>query len=150
MQPPATLAGSVRRPVFSVMSASLRPLPSPQRMFSFGTRTFVKRITPFSIALSPMKRQRCTTSTPGQLFSTMNAVICLRDFPLTTASGVRAMTTNSSARVPFVHHSFSPFRMYAPPSGVGVADVDMFAGSEPACTSVRANAEMSPRARRGK
>ena len=32
----------MRRPVFSVMRASFRPLPSPQRRFSFGTRTFVE------------------------------------------------------------------------------------------------------------
>ena len=43
-------SGSVRRPVLSVMSASFSPLPSPQSRFSFGTRTFVKRMTPFSIA----------------------------------------------------------------------------------------------------
>ena len=78
-------------------------------MFSLGTRTFVKRMTPFSMALSPMKRQRCTTSTPGAFASTMNAVICFLLFPLTIASGVRAMTTSSSARVPLVHQSFSPF-----------------------------------------
>ena len=115
--PPAQLAGSVSRPVLSVISASLSPLPSPHRMFSRGTRTFVKRMTPFSIALSPMKRQRCTTSTPGWLASTMNAVICLRLLPFTTASGVRAITRNSSARVPFVHQSFSPLRMNSLPSG---------------------------------
>ena len=51
-------AGSVSRPVFSVTSASFRPLPSPQSRFSFGTRTLVKRMTPFSIAFSPMKWQR--------------------------------------------------------------------------------------------
>ena len=56
--PPAALAGSVRRPVFSVVSASFRPFPSPQRMFSRGTFTLVKRINPFSSALRPMKRQR--------------------------------------------------------------------------------------------
>jgi hypothetical protein len=50
-----------------------------------------------------MKWQRRTTSTPGQSASTMNAVI--RFGP------VRAMTTISSAIVPFVHQSFSPFRM---------------------------------------
>ncbi|PYO94311.1 MAG: hypothetical protein DMD62_06260 [Gemmatimonadetes bacterium] len=38
--------GSVNRPVLSVTNASLRPLPSPQSTFSFGTRTLVKRITP--------------------------------------------------------------------------------------------------------
>ena len=94
-----------------VISASLRPLPSPQRMFSSGTFTLLNRMTPFSIAFSPMNRHRCTTSTPGYAFSTMNAVICLRGLPLTIASGDFAITTNSSARVPFVHQSFSPLRM---------------------------------------
>jgi hypothetical protein len=47
----------------------------------------VNRTTPFSIALSPMNRQRCAISTPGAFASTMNAVICLRGFPLTTTSG---------------------------------------------------------------
>ena len=79
---PATAeAGSVSRPVLSVTSASLRPLPSPQSMFSTGTFTLVKRMTPFSIALSPMKCSRCTTSTPGQSVSTMKARDLLRPGP---------------------------------------------------------------------
>jgi hypothetical protein len=132
------------------MSASFNPFPSPHRMFSAGTRTFVNLMTPFSIALSPMNRQRCTISTPGHLASTMNAVICFRGLPFTMASGVRAMTTNSSARVPLVHQSFSPLRMKALPSSVGVAEACMFAGSLPASTSVSAKADMAPLASRGK
>src|SRR5205823_751457 len=38
--------GSVRRPVFRVIRASFRPLPSPHSTFSFGTRTFLNEITP--------------------------------------------------------------------------------------------------------
>ena len=38
--------GSVRRPVFSVVSASFSPLPSAHSTFSLGTRTLVKRMTP--------------------------------------------------------------------------------------------------------
>jgi hypothetical protein len=148
--PPATLAGSVRRPVLSVISASLSPFPSPQRMFSRGTFTLVKRITPFSIALSPMKRQRWAISTPGQSASTMNAVIFFLARPFTCTSGVRAITTNSSARVPLVHQSFSPLRMKWRPSSVGVAVARRLAGSDPASTSVRAKAEMAPLAMRGK
>ncbi len=64
----------------------------------------MNRMTPFSIAFSPMKWQRMTTSTPGQDFSTMKAEIFF-------VSGCRAMTTKSSAIVPFVHQSFSPSRM---------------------------------------
>ena len=147
---PAQPAGIVSRPVFNVISASLRPFPSSQRMFSRGTFTLVKRMTPFSSALSPMNRSRCTTSTPGIDDSTMNAVICLRGLPPTTLSGVFAITTNSSARVPLVHHSFSPLMMKLRPSSVGVAVQRMLAGSEPASTSVRANAEIAPLASRGK
>ena len=47
-----------------------------------------------------MKWSRCTTSTPGQSVSTMNAVIFF--------GPVRAITTISSAMVPLVHQSFSP------------------------------------------
>ena len=107
-------------------------------------------MTPFSIALRPMKWQRCTTSTPGQPVSTMNAVICLRSRPFTTFAGVRAITTSSSATVPFVHQSFSPLRMNASPSSVGTAVVCRFAGSEPTSVSVSANADTAPAARRGK
>jgi hypothetical protein len=60
------------------------------------------------------------------------------------------MTTNSSARVPLVHHSFSPFSVQYDPSALGVALVRRFAGSEPASTSLSANAEIAPYASRGK
>ena len=69
---------------------------------------------------------------------------------LPSLPGVRAITTISSAMVPLVHHSFSPSRRYAEPSGVGTAVVVMRAGSEPTSTSVSANAEMAPRASRGR
>ena len=75
------------------------------------------------------------------LVSTMKALIG-PGLPL--LPGVRAITTISSAIVPFVHHSFSPFRMYALPSAVGVAVVLMRAGSDPTSTSVSANAEIAP------
>ena len=80
-EPATAEAGRVRRPVFRVMSASLRPLPSPHRTFSTGTFTLVKRMIPFSMALSPMKWSRWTTSTPGQSVSTMNARDPLRSRP---------------------------------------------------------------------
>jgi hypothetical protein len=51
--PYAAVVGSVRRPVLSVVSASLSPFPSPQSTFSRGTRTFVKRMTAFSMPLQP-------------------------------------------------------------------------------------------------
>src|SRR6267142_772337 len=67
-----------------------------------------------------MKWQRCTTSTPGQSISTMNAVIRFFSLPLIILDGVRAITTSSSALVPFVHHSFSPFRILF---GVGMDQI---------------------------
>jgi hypothetical protein len=76
LAPYAALMGSVRRPVFSVISASFSPFPSPQITFSRGTRTLSKRITAFCSARSPMKWQRCVISTPGVSTSTTNAVIC--------------------------------------------------------------------------
>src|SRR5213082_2341006 len=88
------------------------------------------------MALSPMKWQRCSTFTPGQAVSTMNAVICRFSFPLTVLDGVRAITTISSALVPLVHHSFSPFRIHAFPSSLGVAIVSIAAGSDPTPGSV--------------
>ena len=97
-----------------------------------------------------MKWQRCNTSTPGQSISTMNAVICSFDFPFTIFGGVLAMTTMTPAFVPLVHQSFSPLRMKCFPSGVGSAWVAIAAGSEPTSISVRANAEISPRATRGR
>src|SRR5207249_6649444 len=97
-----------------------------------------------------MKWQRCSTFTPGHAVSTMNAVICRFSFPFTTLDGVRAITTSNSAFVPLVHHSFSPFRFHAWPSGVGTAVVSIAAGSEPTPGSVRAKAEIAPFARRGR
>ena len=94
-----------------------------------------------------MNSSRCDTSTPGQLISTMNALIG-PGFP--SFPGVRAITTISSATVPFVIHSFSPFRIHALPSAVGLAVVVMRAGSEPTSASVSANAEMAPFASRGR
>src|SRR5690606_41958183 len=58
--------------------------------------------------------------------------------------GVRAITTMISATGPFVHQSFSPFRMYAWPSSVGSAVALILAGSEPTSGSVSANAETAP------
>src|SRR6266571_226275 len=97
-----------------------------------------------------MKWQRCATSTPGQSASMMNAVICRFSLPFTTFAGVRAITTINSAFVPFVHQSFSPFRIQAVPSSDGTALVSSAAGSEPTPGSVSANAEIAPWARRGK
>ena len=80
----------------------------------------------------------------------MKAVICFFSFPPTIFDGVRAITTRSSAFVPFVHQSFSPFRIQPSPSSLGIAVVSIAAGSDPTPCSVSANAEIAPFARRGK
>src|SRR5919197_386984 len=97
-----------------------------------------------------MNRQRYAISSPGVSTSTMNAVICLRSLPLTIFDGVRAMTTSTPALTPLVHQSFSPFKTNSEPSSVGSAFRLSVAGSEPACVSVNANAEISPDATRGR
>jgi hypothetical protein len=90
---PPEAAGRVKRPVFRVIRASFRPLPSPRMMFFAGTFTSSNLMTPFWMARMPKNRQRCSTLKPGDLVSTTKAVICLRSFPRTSTSGVRAITT---------------------------------------------------------
>src|SRR4051794_19757106 len=90
-----------------------------------------------------MKRQRYVISNPGESTSTMNAVICLRSFPLTIFGAVFAITTSTPALIRLVHQSFSPFMMNALPSSVGSARKLMLAGSDPAFHLVRAKAEIS-------
>jgi hypothetical protein len=80
----------------------------------------------------------------------MKAVIVFFSRPFTIGPGVRAMTTMRPAFTPFVHQSFSPLMMKFLPSGAGSARVVILAGSEPTLVSVKANAEISPRATRGR
>src|SRR4051812_34361447 len=80
----------------------------------------------------------------------MNALICLRSLPFTIFGGVFAMTTSTPALIKLVHQSFSPFSTQELPSSEGSARKLMFAGSEPAFISVRANAEISCRETRGR
>ena len=90
-------AGAARRqreaPRVQRDERELQPLALAPEQVLAGTFTFVKRITPFSMPLSPMKRQRWTTSTPGLAVSTMNAVICLA--APSRLRGVRAITTTA-------------------------------------------------------
>ena len=90
--------------MLSVTSAILSPCPSAPIRSSFGTRTSLNERTALASAFSPMNRQRCSTVTPGAAASTTKALIFF-------VPGWRAITTSSSAMVPFVHHSFSPLRM---------------------------------------
>ena len=69
------LPGSDNRPVFSVVSAILRPWPSSPIRSVAGTLTSWNRVTPFSRPRRPMKAFRRSTVTPSALASTTNAVI---------------------------------------------------------------------------
>ena len=80
----------------------------------------------------------------------MNAEMRVRARGPSSWSGVRAITMRMSATGPLVHQSFSPSRMYASPSSVGVAVTRIRAGSLPTSGSVRAKAESSPPASRGR
>ena len=100
---PTEMLGMESRPSLRVVSAILRPLPSWPIRFSAGTRTSLKSITAFEIARRPMKRQRCSTLTPGQSASTTKVLIFF-------VPGSMAMTTSSFASVPFVVQSFLPLR----------------------------------------
>ena len=101
----AQIAGSDRRPVFSVARAIFRPLPSPPMTFSAGTRTSSKRVTEFSIPRRPMNALRASTVTPSASAGQMKAVMP----PLCPSrSGTTAMTTRTSAIAPFVAQSFVP------------------------------------------
>ena len=140
-------AGMERRPVLSVVSAILRPSPSRPRRFSAGTRTWWKRVTPFSRPLSPMNALRRSTVMPSDAVSTTNALMPPRP---PACSGTRAITTTSSAMTPLVVHSFTPSSRYAVPSSVGVAVDDIRAGSDPTSGSVSRNAVIAPPAQRGR
>jgi len=99
------IAGSDRRPVFSVVSAIFRPRPSPLSTFSAGTKTSWKRVTEFSMPRSPMNALRFSTVMPGESASTTNAVMPPR-WP--SVFSTRAITTSRPATVPFVAHSLTP------------------------------------------
>src|SRR2546430_6873846 len=55
-----------------------------------------------------------------------------------------AMTTSTPDSKSVVHHSISTLRSNSLPSQLGSARMLIVAGSDPACVSVNANAEMSP------
>ena len=102
---PTQIAGSDRRPVLSVLSAILRPLPTPAMMFSAGISTSVNVVTEFSMPLRPMNSLRCLTSMPSRSVGQMKAVMP----PLASSVfGTTAMTTTTSAMTPLVAHSFVP------------------------------------------
>ncbi len=96
---PAHVAGSDRRPVFSVVRAIFSPSPSRPIRFLAGTLTWENSVTPFSMPRNPMNELRRLTVMPGVSASTTNALIFLP---------VLAMTTSRSATTPFVVHNFTP------------------------------------------
>jgi len=107
LEAPTHIAGSERRPVFSVSKAILRPRPTPIRTLSAGTRTRSNRIRAFSMPRNPRNELRASTVMPGESASTTNAVMPPR---APSAAGTRASTTNRPAMVPFVAHSLMPSR----------------------------------------
>ena len=62
---PTQIAGSARRPVFSVVRAIFRPSPSRPMRFSFGTKTSSSSVTEFSMPRRPMNALRFSTVTPS-------------------------------------------------------------------------------------
>ncbi|MNI68091.1 hypothetical protein D3C73_1237650 [compost metagenome] len=98
------------RPVFNVVRAILRPWPSRPSRLAAGTRTWWKRVTPFSIPRRPMNALRFSTVMPGESISTTNAEMPpLCSVPSASlCEGTLAITTTSSAITPLVVHSFTP------------------------------------------
>jgi hypothetical protein len=103
---PTQIAGSASRPVLSVLSAILRPSPSRPIRCSSGTNTSSNRVTEFSIPRRPMNALRCSTVTPSLSHGITNALMPPR-WP--APFGTWAITTTTSAIVPFVAHSLRPF-----------------------------------------
>ena len=64
---PTHMAGSESRPVLRVVRAIFRPAPSGPMRFAAGTRTWWKRVTPFSMPRRPMKALRFSTVMPGRV-----------------------------------------------------------------------------------
>jgi hypothetical protein len=140
---PTELLGMERRPSFKVVRAILRPRPSAPIRFSTGTRTSLKLITALASARRPMKCERRSTFTPGQEVSTTNALI--RRVP-----GCTAITTRSRRGCRWCTTASSRSGRRRSPSGVFSAVVLSRAGSEPTFGSVKAKAEISPLAQRGR
>ncbi|MDI2022259.1 hypothetical protein PJL18_02792 [Paenarthrobacter nicotinovorans] len=104
--------GMESRPVLRVVRAILSPWPSRPSRFAAGTRTWWKRVTPFSMPRRPMKAFRFSTVMPGESISTTKAEMPpLCSVPSGSVwAGTLAMTTTSSAITPLVVQSFTPSR----------------------------------------
>ncbi len=132
------------RPLFRMLIATLKPLPTSPSTFSGGTRTSANDTDAVDEARMPILSSWGPRVTPGQAVSTMKAVI------LPSGPSVRANTVQRSAIPPLVIQIFSPFRIQAP-SSPRFAEVRIDAASEPAPGSVRQNAAISsPVASRGR
>ena len=64
---PTQMAGSARRPVFSVVRAIFRPWPSLPIRFSFGTKTSSSSVCEFSMPRRPMNSLRFSMVMPSVL-----------------------------------------------------------------------------------
>ena len=136
---PVQQAPKVVRPKSSTVSAMRSPLPTWPSTFSAGTTMFSKASRPVAVPRMPHLGMRASsTLKPGMSGVTRKAVISF--FLPAPAPGVRAITVSTPAMPPLVIQRFVPLRMYALPSGVGVAVVCTLLASEPASGSVRAKA----------
>ena len=134
------LAPNVVRPKSSTVRAMRSPLPSlPEHVL--GRHHHV-------LEGQPCRRRAANAELFHPLFQHLEAGHVRRhqkggDLLLLVGAarpGVRAMTVSTSAMPPLVIQRFVPLRMYALPSGVGVAVVWTLPASEPASGSVRAKA----------
>ena len=106
MPAPTHIAGSDSRPVFSVVSAILRPWPSPPITFSAGHEDVVEpghavlQAAQAQERVAPLDRDALRVALDHERGDA--AAVARRDF------GTCAMTTSSVATVPLVAHSFTP------------------------------------------
>ena len=129
LQPPALMAPSLNRPKFSVLSATLWPLPISPSTLSAGTFASWRMIGVVDDPCSPILCSSFPELTPGNAFSTMNAVNC--------SPSTLAKTMMTSAKPPLVIHIFSPLSTQLP-SGCLVARAFAPRASEPEPDSLSA------------
>ena len=139
---PAHAAGSVRRPVLSVTSAILRPLPSSPIRFSRGTRTSLKLIDAVGERLQAHEAAAVLDlhARPVGLDDEGADLLGLAGRAPSRPAARRACRSCTRA-------SRRSGRRCRPSRS---AVVERLAGSEPTCGSVSANAEIAPAAQRGR
>ena len=116
------IAPRLKRPKFSVFSATLWPLPTSPSTLSAGTRASCRMIGVVDEPCRPILCSSLPELTPGNARSTMNAVNC--------SPSTFAKTMITSAKPPLVIHIFSPLSTQLP-SGCFTARVLAASASEP-------------------